>query len=691
MPACRRLAFLCVAIVLLPTMPVAAIEQIQLKLGALQGNGWSARDVVIDLRLGEHNRGQLALVVKESQWPAPLGRIRAARISCTELLVDATTIECFAGVLRASSPFLEDIQGRLKFRYRIKDGSFRFTVADLKLSGGTVSLQGNSTTAGWEFSLNGKELQLELLLKLAKTLGYEAGYQASGALDLNLQTSGNGSAVAQVNVSGSLSGVDFNNAAGTHAGEQLHVSVTAQLRPVGDGWNVETKLIGKQGQIYIDPIFLEIPDQPLELSLAVLWPLGPGAVKIESLHWRHPGVVDATGKLQLELKPEPVVTDLDVDLREIDLAGFYSTYVKPWLLGTMGGDMDVQGSLHGRVRYGRKSLQSLELRLESVSVMDQLGRVEVEGLQGTVDWAADREQRYSTLSWERAGLFRMAIGAAQVPVVSTGFNFALAQPVRLPMLDGELRIEKWQVKHAGLPEMRWEFDGLLTPISMQAFTAAMGWPTLAGKLSGLIPQVSYEHGLLKVGGVLLVRAFDGTITVRNLELAQPFGIVPRLQADIEIDKLDLKTLTRTFSFGRIEGRLSGHVKGLRLEQWRPVAFMAELKTPPKDKSRHRISQRALENISDIGGGGVGGLLSRSFLGFFEDFPYHQLGISCRLQNGVCQMAGAAPTGTAGYYIVQGRLLPPRVNVIGYADQVDWNTLVEQLITVTTGEASPTVQ
>jgi len=308
-----------------------------------------------------------------------------------------------------------------------------------------------------------------------------------------------------------------------------------------------------------------------------------------------------------------------------------------------------------------------------------------------VDWAADQEQRNSTLSWEQAALFRMAIGPAQIPVVSEGFNIALAQPVQVPVLDGELRIEKWHVKNAGLPEMHWEFDGLLTPISMQAFTAAMGWPTLAGKLSGLIPQVSYAQGLLKVGGVLLVRAFDGTITVRNLELEQPFGIVPRLRADIEIDKLDLKTLTRTFSFGRIEGRLGGHVKGLRMEQWRPVAFIAELKTPPKDKSRHRISQRALENISDIGGGGVGGALSRSFLGFFEDFPYRRLGISCRLQNGVCQMAGAAATGTKGYYIVQGRLLPPRVDVIGYADQVDWNTLVSQLIAVTTGEASATVQ
>lgn len=691
MPVCRRLAFLFVAIGLLPAMPVAAIEQIRLNFGDLQGNGWSARDVVVDLRLGERNRAQLVLVAKDSQWPEPLGRVSAIRISCTELFVGATIIECFAGVLQASNPLLVGMQGTLKFRYQIKDGSFRFNVANLKVGGGTASLQGHVTTAGWDLSLRGKALQLEQLLKLAKKLGVETGYQASGVLDLDLQASGNDSVVALMKASGSFSGVNFNNAAGTHAGEQLDASLTAQLRPVGDGWNVETELIGRQGQIYVDPIYLEIPGRPLEISLAVHWPSTPGTVKVESLRWRHPGAVDVTGSLQLELEPEPVVTDLDVKFRETNLAGLYSAYVKPWLLGAMGGDLDMEGSLRGRVRYGGGSLQSLDLQLDSVSVTDQLGRVQVKGLQGAVDWAADQEQRYSTLSWEQAGLFQMEIGAAQLPVASKGFNIALSQPVQVPILDGELRIEKWHVKNAGLPKMHWEFDGLLTPISMKAFTAAMGWPTLAGKLSGLIPQVSYSQGLLKVGGVLLVRAFDGTVTVRNLELEQPFGIVPRLRADIEIDKLDLKTLTRTFSFGRIEGRLGGHVNGLRMEQWRPVAFIAELKTPPKDKSRHRISQRALENISDIGGGGVGGALSRSFLGFFEDFPYRRLGISCRLQNGVCQMAGAAATGAKGYYIVQGRLLPPRVDVIGYADQVDWNTLVSQLIAVTTGEASATVQ
>ena len=68
---------------------------------------------------------------------------------------------------------------------------------------------------------------------------------------------------------------------------------------------------------------------------------------------------------------------------------------------------------------------------------------------------------------------------------------------------------------------------------------------------------------------------------------------------------------------------------------------------------------------------------------FEDFPYKRLGIRCRLENGVCHMGGVAPA-KQGYYLVEGQLLP-RLDVIGYSDQVAWNSLVERLVAITKGE------
>jgi hypothetical protein len=97
----------------------------------------------------------------------------------------------------------------------------------------------------------------------------------------------------------------------------------------------------------------------------------------------------------------------------------------------------------------------------------------------------------------------------------------------------------------------------------------------------------------------------------------------------------------------------------------------------------------VDNISNIGGGGLGGALSRSFLQFLKDFPYDRLGIRCRLANGVCDMGGVEPA-ERGYYLVKGRFLPPRLDVVGYADRVNWDSLVAQIIAVT-GETSPVVE
>jgi hypothetical protein len=184
--------------------------------------------------------------------------------------------------------------------------------------------------------------------------------------------------------------------------------------------------------------------------------------------------------------------------------------------------------------------------------------------------------------------------------------------------------------------------------------------------------------------------FDGYITLDNLKLEQPFSVVPRLQVDARVNNIDLKSLTRAFSFGEIDGRLDGRIDGLDMEAWSPVAFDARFATPADDTSRHRISQKAVDNISSIGGGGVSGALSRSVLRFFKNFPYDKLGISCRLKNGICEMGGVAPA-TNGYYIVKSRFLPPRLDVIGYADRVNWRTLVSQLVAVIGREDSARVQ
>src|SRR5690606_19652068 len=122
-----------------------------------------------------------------------------------------------------------------------------------------------------------------------------------------------------------------------------------------------------------------------------------------------------------------------------------------------------------------------------------------------------------------------------------------------------------------------------------------------GKLSGRIPRVNYDDGVLSLGGALEAGVFGGEMTVLNLGLREPFGQYPRLRADVVFRNLDLEALTGVFSFGSITGRLHGEILGLELFRWSPVRMDARFYTPPDDRSRRLISQRAIRDLSSIGG------------------------------------------------------------------------------------------
>ena len=256
-------------------------------------------------------------------------------------------------------------------------------------------------------------------------------------------------------------------------------------------------------------------------------------------------------------------------------------------------------------------------------------------------------------------------------------------------MDGALAISKFDLT-LNDDGPRFIFGGALAPISMESFSQAMGWLPLSGQLSGGIPKATYQNGLLVLEGAMMANVFDGQTIIRNLKVDDLFGVWPTLSANFELKDLDLEVLTRTFSFGRITGKLEGRIDNLYLENWQPVSFDAHFATPEQDESRHRISQRAIDNISNLGGSGMSSALSRTFLSFFEEFRYARLGVSCRLENGVCEMDGVEAA-AQGSYLVKGSGLP-RIDIVGYNHRVDWASLIDKLTEIAqTGVGSAEVE
>jgi hypothetical protein len=295
------------------------------------------------------------------------------------------------------------------------------------------------------------------------------------------------------------------------------------------------------------------------------------------------------------------------------------------------------------------------------------------------------------LSWQSGVLLNLDVGASELKFSTHGFQFRLLEPTSIPLLDGALDLESFRVRNLGKPNVAFMVDATLRPISVSLLCHAFGWPEFGGRIGGTISKLRLRENVITLGTTLKAQVFDGSVSISDLKLEQPFSQWPRFAANIALENLDLNLVTSAFSFGGITGRLSGAIEGLKLFNWQPVAFDARLYTPPGDRSRHRISQRAVQNIGSIGGGGAGvtAALSGGVMKFFDDFNYDRLGLSCRLENEVCNLDGIAPAPNGGYYLVKGKGLP-RIDVIGGAHRVDWPRLVEQLIAVTESEG-PVVQ
>src|SRR5699024_11023347 len=146
-----------------------------------------------------------------------------------------------------------------------------------------------------------------------------------------------------------------------------------------------------------------------------------------------------------------------------------------------------------------------------------------------------------------------------------------------------------------------------------------------------------------------------------------------LSGNIRLQQLNLADLTSVFDFGRITGNLDGSIDDLRLVDWKPVAFKASLRTTGGGGD---ISQRAVNNLTSVGGGGMASGLQGAILKLFHNFGYKRIGLSCTLEGSVCHMSGLEPA-DGGYLIVEGRGLP-HLSVIGHKHEVSWPILVSRL-------------
>ncbi len=647
-------------LVLLPAVARAAV--VEAFLPGVEGSGWRAEQVRLTIVPRDDGHLSLELAAERFRLAEPAFTLSALRLDCSALVVRKPGGgRCTDGRFSLAMAPWRNVEGR--FSGHLEGAAFALVVDPLELD--RARLRGRLEGDGEKIEGTLSWRRLALAPPAAQWLpGWSVDGETRGSLEGGLSAGGRWQ--GRLELEGD--GLSFSDDAGLRVGEGLRFGLDGRLRGRDGVVAGRLTLRLNQGQLYLDPFYLAL-EKPLVLTAEGR--AGPGGeVRLRSLTAEMEGLLSLSGGLRWKERLE----GLDLRWRLPSLSRAYPALLQPLLIGTPLDELSVSGTAGGHLTVAGGEPREVRLRLEGVTLEDGRGRFGLKELAGTLHWSALRADVASRLSWREGHLYRVVLGGATL-VLKSGPDEVEAAPFTLPLLGGRLHLEKLRVTGLRRGDPEATGGARLEALDLAQLSRALEWPPLEGRLDAVVPRLHYRDGRLVLEGELVVKLFGGRVVVEGLEIEDLLGPAPVLETRLRLENLDLARLTQALSFGRIEGTLEGRVRRLRLVGWEPAAFDAEFRSPDRDPRPHRISQRAIDDLTELGNGVAAGL-SGTFLGLFDDFAYDRLELRVRLEGDTAWLDGARrPDG--GYYIVKGARLP-RVDVIGRNHRVAWKDLIARL-------------
>jgi hypothetical protein len=465
-----------------------------------------------------------------------------------------------------------------------------------------------------------------------------------------------------------LNDTGFDTPAGRLAGQGLNGTGRFSLDTTSGQAQIDLDASLRGGELLLGPLYAKLPDHPVQLGLHAN--AQNGNFELNRLRVNDADALQLDGALAFDAKGE--LKTLKLDHLHASFPAAYQRYGQAWLTTLGLRDVRIAGQLSGSLDLRADGPHGFAFTTDGLNLADADGRLAIDGLRGGLDWSSQGDRPATALGWRSLQFYRVPNGAAQSQWQSRAGTLSLQQPLLVPVLKGQLRIGELDWRPAAAKGQRLSTSVVLTGVDMAAFSQAMGWPAFPGTLGGAIPSLRWVDDRFELQGGLSANLFGGFVDITRLSVRQPFGPTPVMNGDLALKQLDLGAITSVFDFGSITGQMDGSIDDLRLVNWNPVAFKASLLAG----SGGRISQRAVNNLTAVGGGGIAAGLQGAVLKLFKTFGYKRIGLNCTLQGTVCRMTGLEATAD-GYTIVEGSGLP-RLQVIGHQAQVDWPTLVRRL-------------
>lgn len=655
-------------VVLVTTLPLGSLVAatgVRLDLGQVDHPAFSLHGVFVELG-ADGTSARIALErlsFGERSW-------HDLQVDCSRFALAEGRIQCDDGRLRWSgSP--EAIALALSFDPAQKEGWIRIgsghdeTVEATLRTDGTVNFEFDRISLG----------------RAVAVLPWLADFGLSGLFDGQAEVA---PGATRLRVTGHVAEGRFTDASGLRAAEELGLELDIEAHRVNGLWRFDGTLAWVAGAAYLHPVFLESGAR-----LSVTGTFSPERLVLEQASLDLDGFRTLQANGVFALNPLGI-EQLAMSLADADLAVVGPRFLTPLVAPGRLTEIRYAGRMSAGLQVVDGAIVAVDAALDQASIALDDPDIGVGPVSGVFPWRRSAETEISIEvgggHWKKLTLggFMLEAGVEDRAIT--------VETLSIPVLDGRIVLDDLFLRRE---QSGWSGRGglVIEPISMELLTAAVGLPQMSGRLSAALPGLRVSPGEVSLDGALAISVFDGYLWLTRLQLLEVFGVAAHVFADVEARHLDLGMLTDTFAFGSVTGFIDADIRGLELIRWRPVRFDASVRSSP-GRYPKRISQRAVQNIGALGGVGAVAALQRGVLGLFESFGYREIGLSCALEAGVCQMSGIDKTISSdpaeGFRIIRGGGIPS-LNVIGYNRRVDWDELLDRLKRVIESNAPPVIE
>ncbi|MGZ8432191.1 MAG: hypothetical protein ACXWWW_09570, partial [Candidatus Deferrimicrobiaceae bacterium] len=633
--------------------PRGAIDLESIRLTASAGatlDGWLHGKVPLSGRVRGTGRFDLPpLTVRLFRFDAPLaGTIAAPTLpgwilsaGPGEVLYEGRPMPLGTVAIHGSAMPVEN--SSLVEGVEIRSGSLGRMTGEVAFQGGNVSVR-----------LNGKRLPVDNLAYLAGAIGGHdwKGWSPTGAIDVaaRLDPVKGGRRVA---ATVTLGQIGFRSPDGDAMGQHLAgtVDLEADLIPRP---RVKVDLALRRGEALWGTVYLDLAKGPLDLRVGGTR-AGPGEYEVLLLE----AGLERFGRLRIEGKARRKDGGWRhqgrLALRDARLGPIFRTFLRdpmaasqPDLAGLeMEGAAEIDLSFSGS---GKAADLDGALRLRSGDLHRGAEPPLLSGLDidlpvsyslGATNPGRPRPPdaaRWGRLSLKKVRLAGQDLGPLEMPAVLVPNHLYLGGTVEASLFGADLALRRIQVDEPLSPDFRIRMAAELDGLDLSRIAGEN--PMLEGRLGGLLDPVIIGRERMTSSGSLTGDLFGGRLDVRRVTVERPFSAGREIGADVNVDRLDLERFSAALGVGRITGRLSGSMAGLRVAYGQPVAFHLKMESVPTKDVSQSVSLKAVNSISLVGtGSGLSGLGVSLMTTFFREFPYAKIGFECGLNNDVFTVRG----------------------------------------------------